>query len=130
MGCISAAGQIIYIKNTAKRVLDSIVMRNMIKEHKFISTLILIAVIVTAGVLFAVFSQDEDDMAAKADSIKTTIEERALQCYVIEDAYPESLAYLEKNYGLTVNKEDYKIVYRPYAENMPPDVKVFYKGDR
>jgi hypothetical protein len=40
------------------------------------------------------------------------------------------LADLEKNYGLKVNKEDYKIVYRPYAENMPPDVKVFYKGDR
>jgi len=26
--------------------------------------------------------------------------------------------------------EDYKIVYIPYAENLPPEVKVIYKKDR
>jgi hypothetical protein len=103
-------------------------MKNIIREHKFISALLLIAVVLTVCVLAADLSQNEEKMIAKENSIKKTIEERALQCYVIEDAYPESLDYLEKNYGLKINKEDYKIVYRPYAQNMPPEVRVFYKG--
>ena len=57
-------------------------------------------------------------------SIRETVMQRALQCYVIEGAYPMSLDYLEDNYGLTVNTRDYLIVYTPYAENLPPDVRV------
>ena len=38
--------------------------------------------------------------------------------------------YLVDNYGLAVNMEDYKIVYIPYAENLPPEVKVIYKKDK
>ena len=58
------------------------------------------------------------------------MEKRALQCYVIENAYPESLAYLEENYGLTVNKKDFLIVYDLFAENQPPVIKVIYQGDK
>ena len=35
--------------------------------------------------------------------------------------------YIEENYGLAVNKKDYTVVYTPYAENQPPDIKVIYK---
>ena len=52
------------------------------------------------------------------------------QCYVIEKAYPESLSYLEENYGLAVNKEDYLIVYQLYAENQPPQIRVMYQGKK
>ena len=102
----------------------------VIREHKFISVCVAAAVIAIAVILCSVLKTTEEDTAAQADSIRETIRERALQCYVIEDAYPESLAYLEENYGLTVNKDDFKIVYTPYAENLPPDVKVIYRGDK
>ena len=100
----------------------------MIREHKFISTCIIVAIIVAALILCAALRTTEEDRQEQARAIEDTIQERALQCYVIENAYPESLSYLEKNYGLAVNKEDYKIVYRPYAENLPPNVKVIRKG--
>lgn len=102
----------------------------LIKEHKFISVLIVAAVIITVLGFVMAFSTSEEEMQKEAESIRKTIEERALQCYVIEDAYPESLSYLENNYGLAVNKEDYKIVYTPYAENMPPEIKVIYIGKK
>ena len=38
--------------------------------------------------------------------------------------------YLEENYGLTVNKEDYLIVYDLFAENQPPQIKVIYQGGK
>ena len=53
---------------------------------------------------------------------------RARQCYVIEGAYPQDLRYQEENYGLAVNHEEYLIVYNAFAENLPPEIRVKYKG--
>ena len=72
----------------------------------------------------AVRQAKRDEAAESVQSITDTVKKRALQCYVIEGAYPESFAYLEENYGLTVNHEDYLIVYTPFAENLPPEVRV------
>ena len=99
----------------------------MIREHKFITVCIVLAFLVMAVVLAGVLRSDEADRKARAESVEETIRERVLQCYVIENAYPESLKYLEDNYGLTVNKEEYKIIYMPFAENLPPDIRVIPK---
>ena len=98
-----------------------------VKEHKFIAVCIAAAVICCALVLMALMSGTGKDQEEHTDSIVQTIYDRALQCYVIEGAYPESLSYLEENYGLAINKKDYTVVYTPYAENLPPDIKVIYK---
>ena len=102
----------------------------IIRDHKFITICVILAVIVACIVFHAVFTVTAEDIADRENAIKETVQERALQCYVIENAYPESLAYLEENYGLTVNKEDYLIVYDLFAENQPPTVKVIYQGDK
>ena len=95
-----------------------------IRRHRFILpallALLLLALALAAGVSRASADQSEEQVR----SITDTIYERALQCYVIEGAYPESLSYLEENYGLTVNQEDYRIIYNPFAENLPPEVRV------
>ena len=103
---------------------------SILRNHKFILVCVILAVIICAGVLYAVFQTTAEDITEREDAIKQTIEERARQCHVIENAYPESLAYLEENYGLAVNKKDYLIVYQLYAENQPPMVKVIYQGDK
>ena len=94
--------------------------------------LIWLCVIVVAVILIAVpasRSAAAEEAEDSVLSIRDTIMERALQCYVIEGAYPMSLEYLEDNYGLTVNKEDYLIMYTPFAENLPPEVKVIYRAE-
>lgn len=83
----------------------------------------LIIVIAVPSARRARAEEAEDSVQA----IRESVMQRALQCYVIEGAYPVSLEYLEENYGLTVNTEEYKIVYTPYAENLPPDVRVIYR---
>ena len=102
----------------------------IIRDHKFITVCIIVAVIVIGLVLHAAFAVSPEDIKDREYAIKQTVQERALQCYVIENAYPESLAYLEENYGLTVNKKDYLIVYDLFAENQPPTVKVIYQGGK
>lgn len=95
------------------------------KDHS--TTTILIWAILAAVLLIGVPMYRSAAAEGGDDSIKSireTVMERALQCYVIEGAYPQDLAYLEDNYGLTVNREDYLVVYTPFAENLPPEVKV------
>lgn len=102
----------------------------LLRTHKFITICVILAVIACCIVLRSAFAVSEEEIADRENAIEQTVRERALQCYVIEDAYPESLAYLEENYGLTVNKEDYLIVYDLFAENQPPQIKVIYQGDK
>ena len=71
----------------------------------------------------------EEEIRESVAAISQTVMRRAQQCYVIEGAYPQDLAYLEQNYGLTVNHEKYLIVYNAFAENLPPEVRVMYRGD-
>lgn len=59
-----------------------------------------------------------------AVALKAAVERCALQCYVVEGVYPESLSYLEEHYGLQVNRKDYYVVYDIFASNIPPEVKV------
>lgn len=97
---------------------------------EFIAALVLAAVLLIAGVLMWAGARTRDNMAEQTGSIRDTVYARALQCYVIEGAYPESLDYLIENYGLAVNTDDYRIIYIPYAENLPPEIKVIYLKDK
>ncbi len=62
-----------------------------------------------------------------AIALKRAVEQCAAQCYVVEGVYPPSLAYLENGYGLQVNREDFYVVYRVFASNMPPEIQVVSK---
>lgn len=99
------------------------------KGYKFAIACAILALIVIGVVLYMVIPRNKEDYEAQAAGIEETIRERALQCYVIENAYPESLEYLEKNYGLAVNTEDFQVIYKPYAENLAPDIRVVHKED-
>lgn len=60
-------------------------------------------------------------------SVRNAILNSAKQCCAIEGAYPPSLAYLEENYGLVVNRADYAITYEVFADNVMPNVVVLAK---
>ena len=63
-----------------------------------------------------------------AEAIRAAVSRSALQCYAVEGMYPPSLAYLEENYGLQVNTQDFYVRYEAFASNLPPVVRVIAKG--
>ena len=89
---------------------------------------IIAAVLALIGVFCAYASfrtNVPDEMEEEAiASIRSAVQQSALQCYVIEGVYPSNLAYLQENYGLRINTEAYIIAYDAYAENQMPSVKV------
>ena len=85
------------------------------------------AAIVVCAVLVWVFIQMSPaagDDENTAESIRTAVQQSALQCYVVEGVYPPDLQYLQDNYGLQINTEDYVVVYRAFADNRIPDIRV------
>lgn len=62
-------------------------------------------------------------------AVKNAVIRSAVECYAVEGAYPDSLSYLEQNYGLTVNHRDYIVSYEAYAGNQLPDVQVLVRGE-
>ena len=98
-------------------------MKKAKKIRLIIIAVLLVIVVAAAAGLFS-RRAGADERAETRASIEATVSRLALQCYIIEGAYPEGLDYLEANYGLIVNQEEYLIVYRPVAENLPPSVQV------
>lgn len=60
-------------------------------------------------------------------SIKNAVLRSAVQCYAVEGSYPQSLDYLEQNYGLQLNHKQYFVDYQIFASNVMPDVAVLIR---
>ena len=67
------------------------------------------------------------EMSSQAEG-KRVLEERVhkavISCYAIEGIYPDSVEYLEENYGLIYDKEKYAIGYSAFADNIMPDIYI------
>ena len=59
-----------------------------------------------------------------AQSLRTAVLDAAVQCYALEGAYPQSLSYLEENYGIQIDRERYNVFYSGFASNIMPDITV------
>ena len=74
-----------------------------------------------------VFQEDIRETGRAA--VREAVLRSAVECYTLEGAYPESLEYLEKHYGLTVNKKEYIVTYEVFADNQLPTVQVLVRGE-
>ena len=63
---------------------------------------------------------EEESIAA----LREAVERSARQCYVVEGFYPPSLDYLEGNYGLQINTDEFRVYYDVFASNIAPSIQV------
>lgn len=62
-----------------------------------------------------------------AHTLRQTVMDAAMQCFAIEGCYPVDVEYLEDNYGLSINHNEYIVLYEVFASNVPPSVSVRVK---
>ncbi len=98
------------------------------KKRRWLLPLLVILAVALAVSAFAARQSAGvlDDSAALA--IRAAIQRGALQCYAVEGVYPPDLQYLEENYGLQVNTQDFYVTYEAFASNLPPSVRVTAKA--
>lgn len=67
---------------------------------------------------------DECYSTKEQESLKNAVVQSAVHCYSVEGAYPDSLDYLKKHYGIIWDESKYKVTYEIIAKNIRPEVKV------
>ena len=71
-------------------------------------------------VAIANVSSDVDEN--EAQTLKKAIDKAITTCYAIEGTYPESIEYIEKNYGVVIDYDKYAVVYDLLGANIKPNV--------
>lgn len=99
----------------------------LVKRKSWILWLVLILLLGAALILIVVRGGGRDLSDSSAVAIRAAVQRSALQCYAVEGAYPPDLQYLEDNYGLQVNRQDFYVTYEAFASNLPPTVRVTRK---
>ena len=99
------------------------ILNRKVSFRLFAVVLILVLAVLFTAVCVPVFQEDIRETGRAA------VLRSAVECYTLEGAYPESLEYLEKHYGLTVNKKEYIVTYEVFADNQLPTVQVLVRGE-
>ena len=83
---------------------------------------IFVAIIVIFYCGINAFSASAD--SSEKESLENALSRSITYCYATEGSYPESLKYIEKNYGLSYDKDKYFIDYRVMGSNILPEVTI------
>ncbi len=94
------------------------------RHWPYLAAAILVLAVAGCLICHGARTSAKDMQEEGAVALRTAIQRSALQCYVVEGAYPSSLLYLEENYGLQINRRDFYVVYDAFASNLPPYVQV------
>ena len=68
--------------------------------------------------------------SGETDLVRSAALNAALTCYAVEGAYPESLDYLTRHYGLRYDEDAYFVQYEAFASNQLPDIRVLERGSQ
>lgn len=87
------------------------------------------AAVLVCGLLVHSLGRTSDQIAAEEQSLlRQRIVKSAVLCYSLEGRYPDSVAYLEENYGVIIDHQKYNVFYETIGSNLKPDVQVYRKG--
>jgi len=92
---------------------------------------ILFTVVVMGMIVFGLRQTEESSKSEGMRILDESIRRAIVINYAIEGSYPESIAYLEDNYGIHIDRSKYVVHYSIFASNIMPDMSVIdYTGDR
>ncbi len=96
------------------------------KNINIISQLILYPFIIVCLVLLLNRAGTLDSTHHKISKQATydVIQQYLMQCYATEGSYPNDLKYLEDNYGLILDRDNYIFEYHVFASNLFPEVYI------
>ncbi|MDI9514250.1 MAG: hypothetical protein QM224_04095 [Bacillota bacterium] len=92
---------------------------------KFI--MLVLVLIITLASLVSLESFWDSRNSSRPEDIRKAVLDACVQCYALEGSYPPSLEYLEKHYGLILDREEYYFYYEVFASNVMPTVEVYKK---
>ena len=74
-----------------------------------------------------VYGLRQTEASSKAEGLRILeegIRRAVVICYAVEGRYPESVAYIEDNYKIHIDRTKYIVHYEIFANNLMPDIVV------
>ncbi|MCL2125022.1 MAG: hypothetical protein FWH33_03415 [Oscillospiraceae bacterium] len=85
---------------------------------------IVFTVVVMGMILFGLRQTEQSSRSEGLRVLEDSIRRAVVISYAVEGQYPESIAYIEKNYGIHVDRAKYVVHYSIFASNIMPDITV------
>lgn len=92
---------------------------------KLVMLAVALVIVIACAAAMDVFRVDAE--RTRTEEIRKAVIDACIQCYALEGSYPPSLEYLEKHYGLMLNRDEYYYYYEVFASNVMPTVEVYKK---
>lgn len=80
-----------------------------------------------AIILMIIFGLRQADEASRAESIRIledSIRRAVVVAYAVDGRYPESIQYIEENFGIHIDRNRFVVHYQVFASNIFPDIAV------
>ncbi len=104
----------------------------LFKENKKSQKALLFSIVVVI-IIISIFINALSNATKNTESENLIITQNAIKralvnCYAIEGIYPESIKYIEDNYGVIIDHDKYIVSYDTVGSNVLPYVQVLQKG--
>ena len=80
-----------------------------------------------AVILLLTYGLNEAERSSRAEGLRIleeSIQRAITKCYAVEGSYPDTLAHLERYYGVHIDRTRYVVDYDIFASNIMPAVMV------
>lgn len=85
---------------------------------------ILFTLVITVMIVFGLSQTEQSSKSEGLRILEDGIWRAVVTCYAMEGYYPDTIAYIEKNYGINIDRTKYIVHYVAYGGNIKPDVTV------
>lgn len=104
------------------------------KNRKFYKLPLLVPILFFIIMLTLFFrgieSVNESTIEKQKEGLEIAVKRSMAQCYAVEGAYPDSIDYIVKHYGLMYDKDQFLINYEYYGSNLLPEVTIIRKSNK
>ena len=85
---------------------------------------ILFTVAVMGMIVYGLRQTEESSRSEGLRILEDSIRRAVVICYAVEGRYPDTIEYIEKNYGIHIDWSKYAVHYSIFASNLLPDITV------
>jgi len=85
---------------------------------------VLFTVAIMIMIVFGLRQTSESSSAEGLRILEDSIRRAAVMSYAIEGRFPESLTYIEENFGIHIDRTRYVVHYRVFGTNILPEIVV------
>jgi len=78
-------------------------------------------------VVLVIFGLRQTEQASRAESLRVledSIRRAVVVAYAVDGRYPESIQYIEENFGIHIDRTRFVVHYQIFASNVFPDIAV------